>query len=429
MKVWWHKLLHNPFLASSFWVTVAYNVANFINFLANFYLVKRLSLDLYGEYASANAYVALLGIPISILALVIIQKIGARAISERREYFALLEKRLWATLKKTWWWWLGGGVILAAILSTWANLVLTSSVIFILIAFATSVLSSIYGACLQGEKSFKAYSLTLVLAATVKVAALVIFLSIWPELLWLAYFSLIISNLATIYVQRKWALPKKGLSVSQASRQKKIWPFKIGTIIKRQEVWLPVLAMIGVLAFINIDVILVKKFLTPEQSGLYGVVSLFAKIINYATMPMAQVAFAFGATQETAKHQRKNLWITVGLFTLFGLGMIAVYALIPGFLIELVAKSDYLSIGSLLWLAGIFGTLYSLNYVLVQFFVNRRSLIALGSVAFVLAQITAIYLNHQSFQQILFTNVILSAGLTFFFLGCVLITRERKGVL
>ena len=95
----------NSFLLSSLLAVVGYNVANFIHFIANFALIKALSVADYGEYMAANAATTLLGIPFSIVILIVIRMVGQLKASQQEQYLILTEKRLLKSLM-TWWWWL-----------------------------------------------------------------------------------------------------------------------------------------------------------------------------------------------------------------------------------------------------------------------------------------------------------------------------------
>lgn len=417
------SLAQNKFIQSSVLLTVTANLANFINFLVNFFLVKFLSVPNYGEYSSALAYSVFFSIPLSILSLIIIQKVGQKSPVDRKGYFMILEKRIFAWFNQIKFWLIFIFALGGFLIWQWSNLLYISSTFFIIIFTILAFLGSIYSAFLQGEKNFRAYSLISILGTAIKLGGVLLIVNFWPNLI-NAYLVLIISSVATFLVQRKVAFDSASSTTTFSttsttitsaasifSTASHVEPLSLAKLCRQKAVWLPTLTMLGVMALTSLDLILVKKLMTPEDAGLYGVISLFARTIGYALNPIAQVVFAFGASvEESQNHERNLLW---SLFFFIACGLIATvcYALMPKFLITVVAKNSYFSIAHILWFAGIFGTLYAIALLLAQFFINNYRLVAISSLIFAGLQVVGIYLFHNSFTQILAVDIMASLGL------------------
>ena len=134
----------NSFLLSSLLAVVGYNVANFIHFIANFALIKALSVADYGEYMAANAATTLLGIPFSIVILIVIRMVGQLKASQQEQYLILTEKRLLKSLMTWWWWLLPGYLLLLFALMRLGNFSSMASVIYLGFNLALSTLITIY---------------------------------------------------------------------------------------------------------------------------------------------------------------------------------------------------------------------------------------------------------------------------------------------
>jgi O-antigen/teichoic acid export membrane protein len=411
------KLAQSPFLTTSALAVIGFNLSNFVHFLANFFLVKALTVELYGEYTATTAYSALISLPLTIILLILIKIFGSKRAGERQTYLFVFERRLKKTLAR----WspaliLAGGIFIWW-LKNFSNLTNIFSLVYIIAAFIISVLTTLYTGFLQGNRKFTQYYLANILAALLKFTGYVVIF--WWQLgLETAYIFLIASGILSLAYQRYQAY--RHFHPPTATKQVPVMPFTVGRFVRRRDVWLPAITMAGLITFINGDLIIIKKFATGEQAGLYGVISLFAKMISYALQPIAEVVFSFAAARETKHQQRQNLYLTTIFFIFAGAAATGAYAWLGPFLITIFAKDSYLEVASYLPLAAVFGTLYMLNTLYGKHLIAQNRLAGGWSLIFCASQIAALIIWHQNFWQVLTINIAISAVLFIFYLSLTL---------
>jgi O-antigen/teichoic acid export membrane protein len=184
--------------------------------------------------------------------------------------------------------------------------------------------------------------------------------------------------------------------------------------------------MLGLVGLGVIDIILVKKFLPADQAGLYSSISLLGNIILYVATPLSQVAFSFF----TGKDSRHNSLLILILLTLVYLligGCAAVaYFFFPELVVGIIFGSKFLVVSHLIWLAAIFGTLYSLVALYSQYFISRNSWWGVLTFFTLVIQGLIIYVNHQSIEQIMTINITVAFLLLTLMVGRIALGKQSK---
>ena len=375
-------------------------VASFLSFLFNYIVVQKTTVADYGEYTSAMAYVTLFGVPLSILSLVIIKKISSQNPHKRLTYTRQLNAKLYALTRRSL-----PVIFLTALLcwgwlQTQANFVSFSTPILILVLLLLTAGYQWLSALLTGWQWFADIALAGIVAMGLR------FLAGWGLLtldhsLTMLYLCLVLVNLIQLgvyfwrlYVKLPlpWWTDKSSVSLQTAGR-------------KQQDLFLSLSSIIITTGVINLDVVLIKMLTSADFAGQYSLYSLFAKILLYASQPLINVAFTFFNNRQQQAIGRQIFVLSIGMIALFGVGMTALYALLPRLLILLVGKSQYLDLAPVLWWAAVFGAVYSLLMLTVQFLLARnRRLLYLGLLA-PLLQVLLIYFFHQTPVQVMLVNV------------------------
>ncbi len=386
-------------------------VASFLSFLFNFVVVKFISKENYGEYVSAMAYVTLLTAPLSILSLIIIKKISSQLAETRAKYLQRMNAGLWQLIKKNiyWlilmmpvlWWWLQSG---AGFESSWSPiLVLAMIVLMSIVNWLTALIA--------GLQMFTILSLASIAAMGIR------FILGWAALslndtLIILYLMIIIITLGQILIY-KMALKNK-IKIKLLGREKiKIewWQY-----VKKDDLLIPLAATLVTTGLINLDMIVIKKVTEADFAGEYGVFSLFAKILFYASLPLVNVAFTFFNSVKDRKERNKIFFISTGLIASLTILMVGLYAWWPEFLITGVSDKKYLSLAPVLFMAAIFGGLYSFIMLLVQFLIAKNNrLVFLGLLAPII-QAGLIYFYHQEMSQIMLINIGVASALILIFM-------------
>jgi O-antigen/teichoic acid export membrane protein len=171
-------------------------------------------------------------------------------------------------------------------------------------------------------------------------------------------------------------------------------------------------ALISLTLFLTTDLILVKHFFDPESAGIYAGISLLGKIIFFFSAPIGMVMFPIVTRKYTNKESYRNT-LVLSLFLVFipSFCLTIFYFLYPTFIIGVSLRNvDYLQGSSLLGFMAIYMSIYSLLYVLVNFYLSIKRTrvyipLAIGS----LLQIILLWFYHETFFQVVFVSIAVSA--------------------
>ncbi|KKR54645.1 MAG: Capsular polysaccharide biosynthesis protein [Parcubacteria group bacterium GW2011_GWA2_40_23] len=155
----------------------------------------------------------------------------------------------------------------------------------------------------------------------------------------------------------------------------------------------------------NLDIILVKHFLSAIEAGNYAIISLAGKIIIFFTASINNVMFPLASNNHEIKKSNKRI-IILSLIFIVGasIGIILLYSLFPELIISILFGAKYLGIASLLWLGGIIFALYSIINFLSLYFLSVQKtkfsvILAIGTVM----EVVLIYFFHYSLFSILYS--------------------------
>ncbi len=192
---------------------------------------------------------------------------------------------------------------------------------------------------------------------------------------------------------------------------------------------MPALVSAGFLAVaLNLDIILVKHFFTPETAGVYAAVSTIGKIILYATSPIVGVMFPLiSEKKETGEKHYKLLMFSILLTVVGALVILGVYFVAPGTVIKILYGSDYLVFYSLLPKVGFFILLYALVNIMANYFLAVKNFVFLYFFGVVLVgQIILVELYHNSLEIVIKVLIITTALLFVLLFGYYLITKIEQ---
>ena len=164
------------------------------------------------------------------------------------------------------------------------------------------------------------------------------------------------------------------------------------------------IALFLVNAIYNLDIFLVKHFFSAEQAGYYAAISLLGKIVFFGATAIGLVMFPKVSEMHIKdKKAAKSIFKkALGFTLLISAAVVAVYFLIPTFLVSLLFGSQYLAIIPLIGFFGVFMAMLSLSYicVLMKLATGKRRFIFNLLIA-VIAEIILICIFHESLEQII----------------------------
>lgn len=375
------------FSAASFGVSILQYVYNLI-------IARGFSVSLYGEYLTSLSYIMILSVPFSALGAVIVKNVGHQPHKKRSEYIRQLNAFLAKQLAHRSLFILLAGVCLFVGL-WWKSNLNGLSVVFVMTMIAVTLWQTYVYAVLQAEKKFVTHGFLLLSIAALKVItglAIVFFL---PNLLWIYLFFALTNAVGLVVAVR--------LTTRKTDHEKPSKKFKNISIkldLTSKHVLIPLVTTTGLIALANADLMLVKKFMEPENAGLYGALILMGKSIFYVLAPLVAVAYSFFTGSETRDDSQRILLLLTGLFSLAGVGAFAVYWFFPDLIISILFGSQYLVLRSLLWWSAMYGFLYSLVMLFGHFLMAKSSWWGGVSILALVFQIGVIYFFHTSIEQV-----------------------------
>ncbi|MBX4205587.1 oligosaccharide flippase family protein [Candidatus Microgenomates bacterium] len=199
--------------------------------------------------------------------------------------------------------------------------------------------------------------------------------------------------------------------------------FKIEKFIKYA-----VPALLQALAFTSyftIDIILVKHFLPEFDAGLYAALSTLGKIIYFAVTPIAATMFPIVSSKHSKGEEYKKVFILALFATMAtSLAITAFYFLLPNIAIGVLYGAKYLvAKESLVWM-GLFMSVYTLCYYLMNFLLSiGKTFAAYWSLAVLVFQIVLILINHNTITSVIQMNLI---SMILLFLGLSIFLSYNK---
>lgn len=399
-----NRLLANKFLRSSATYTVVSFLASFIAYLINVVIARSFTLADYGEYVSAFSYLIFLGVPFSALGLIVIERIGRADIADRENVAVSIEKWLEHEVAR----FTPILILLAGVLGSAmyfrGNMSLVA-ICFVFLHTFLSIFAIFYGSVLQSYKTFSQVGIYTISTTIIKFVLSIIVIVVAPQLFWLFFVFLLSDSLS-------YLIGRKMIRVTKVPSQMKQISFsKVRHYARRKSILVPLFTTLGLVGLANIDVVLVKKFFDSDTAGLYASLSVIGKIIFYLAAPLASVAFTYFTGSDSKDQTSKILLLLTVILGLGGLAAAALYVLFPELIITIIFGQKYLRVSHLIGLAAIFGTIYSLVNLYVQYFIAKKSSFAYLGILAVVFQTIGIYIFHQSLYNVMMVNILINGGL------------------
>lgn len=174
------------------------------------------------------------------------------------------------------------------------------------------------------------------------------------------------------------------------------------------------LAFIAILSFTmltNIDVVLVKHYLSPENAGNYSAISVMGRVALYAPIGVATAMFPKTSELFETKTVHLPMLRKAMVFTLLLTGaVVIIYWLFPEFIVNFVFGGRYPMAVPYLFKYGLAMALFAFCSLLVSYFLSvNQTKIVYSLLGAMLLQITLISLFHSSIAQLV--DIMLTCGI------------------
>lgn len=269
-----------------------------------------------------------------------------------------------------------------------------------------SILPSVYGAVLNSKLKF--FENTLV-GLSVSVTKIVFVAALIPIGLGLfgAMGSFIVSGLVSTVlgyylIAKYW--PHTSKLRTKINLKINFWRYSL----------LGLMVNLAITSIYSTDVLMVRHYFEPVQSGLYAAVSILGRIIFFATGPVVLVVFPLFAKNHDNVKNLKNIFLgAFGLITFASIAGVVFYNFFPDFIVNILYGNNYSGASTFLPWFSVFIAIYSVFNLIIQMLLAIGSkLSAWISGAVAVAQIALIFWQHESINQIITNSVIsLSLGL------------------
>ncbi len=189
---------------------------------------------------------------------------------------------------------------------------------------------------------------------------------------------------------------------------------------------LALLALTAFAVLTNIDVVLVKHFLSPENAGNYSAISVLGRIVLVAPMGVAIAMFPKTAELfESGKSHRPVMMKAMLLTILIGGGVVIVYWLFPDFIISHLFAGKYPLATPYLSKYGLAMAFWAISFLLMNYFLSlNRTRVAYPLLGAMVLQLGLICLFHSSIAQIV--NIMLISSVACLALMCPLYLNVRR---
>ncbi len=184
-------------------------------------------------------------------------------------------------------------------------------------------------------------------------------------------------------------------------------------------------------AFYSIDIIVVKHYFDAHTAGLYAGVATVARIIFFLTASIPQVLLPAVKLSNSPRQNKQVLLKSLYLLSALGAAALAVFWLMPGFVMRLLMGSEYQEYAWLLPRLSLVVFIVSiLNLFVLYFMALRRYAIAPIAIIGLAVTCGLVGINHDSLQAVvdsMLYGTLVMAGLLAGWSGLNALRQTKEG--
>jgi O-antigen/teichoic acid export membrane protein len=241
--------------------------------------------------------------------------------------------------------------------------------IMLLLTLIATVPLSFRGAYLRGNKRFSDFSVAGIIGAVGKLAISVLLVLVGFSTVGAIGGVLAAQLLAFGYAvsraRRAGFERPAGASYFSLPKIKRVMPELMYSLFV-------LIASLGVAVLSSVDVLIVKHFFDAQTAGAYAGISTVAKILFFLTASVAQVMLPSVKIDAEPGENKRYLLKSLGLVGLLGGGALALFTLLPGFVVTTLMGAHYVTYVHLLPLLSFAMFVISLLNLLVFYYVALR---------------------------------------------------------
>ena len=405
-----NRFFSSPFIKGGAVLTLSAVIVNICNYFFHFLSAHSLGPKGYGEITAFFSYTSIISMPLSVLSTIFVQRISAAG-SNRNQYVSSLVNYFWQTVQKNWF------IIILLLLITpiiprVTNLSLSSS-LFLFPFIILGIFSSFYSSILSGMRFF---TLILILSS---ISGILKIISIIPSYFRLGYTDLVIAiqfitGFCMLFVY--YCFIRVPLNSNPQTPLISV-NNKIISLLKSKQFRITFLSTVGLAIFGTADILYVKKFFSPFDSGIYNSWNLLSKSLLYVLGPILQISFLFFAEGIEKEKSKKIVLSSFILLTMLVAGSIVAYILFPQFIIKILFGSAFNGLAKYLIYSSFFGFFYATILIFNNYFLAHKSSKSMIITFLIIPYIILLFIFGSSLQNVIYYNLAFSsliASLYFF---------------
>ncbi|MBI5123660.1 oligosaccharide flippase family protein, partial [Candidatus Roizmanbacteria bacterium] len=269
--------------------------------------------------------------------------------------------------------------------------------LFSVLAFPFSLLLLVVRSFFTGVLDFISYSFSTIIEVVLKIILTVLFVAAGWSVLGVVV-GLFVSGIITYLFSVRLLKFQKNGQQQDFSQTKELIIYALPAM----------LAVFSFYSLFSTDIILVKHFFSSFEAGIYASLSVLGKIIFFASSSFVSVMFPLISQRHAQGERYRHLfWLTLIIVAISSICISALYYFFPKLMIEILFGSKYLSGANLLFLFGIFLSLYSISNVVINFFLSiGKTKVVVISLAAALLQIFLITLWHNNLTTVINDSIV-----------------------
>ena len=413
------KLSRNKFIQGGAILTSANFIVNICGYLFHILSARIGGPIVYGEIVALFSYMAIIGIPTTIIVTIIIRRLSSAG--EMRNAVAFGFEQWLIQKAKHWWWLLFIYFFPVFFIPKYTNLLFISALVLLLTIFI-GFINSIYGAMLLGAHYFLGYSISIITIALIKIAG-PLFAFFLPNDLIIIYSFIIIGFIIGLFICI-YSLHK---NISKPHKKKPyILNKSIMSVLFEKVTIIACMSLLGMAILGNADIIIIKKLFSASEVGIYGAWSLFAKIILFILAPLNSILLIFFSSKSSESSQKKILFVTCFSLIIVGSMIFLTYRYF-GSEITNILGSSFHPVIRILPQAALFGIAYAMVNILNQYFIARKSYYSLVGILSIPLYIILLLLFGKTISNFITINIIFTMALTvLYIISYMMFTHSRK---
>lgn len=167
-------------------------------------------------------------------------------------------------------------------------------------------------------------------------------------------------------------------------------------------------SFLGMTLLYTVDIVLVKHYLSGYDTGIYSALSIFGRIIFFASGSVALALFPMAAERNASGREHKHLLFgSLIIVSAISLAILSVYFFIPKIVVKLFLGVSFLEASQYLTLFGLMMFFYSLVNILVNYYLSiNKTAVSYLPFIFSIILLVLIIFFHQSLKEIIYIRII-----------------------